>query len=307
MNGITPTAGQGLEPEVRFVRTPQLEVAYCEYGPATGPAVMLLHGWPDSPRTWRHLAPALSAQGHRVIVPWLRGFGPTRFIESGTPRSAQFAALAQDVMDLADALGLAQLDLVGHDWGARAAYSAACLWPERVRRLVALSVAWGTNQPDQSLSSERSHHCWYHWFMHLPRGERAVREDREAFTRYLWRAWSPGWAFDEGEFAATARDFGNPDWADITLHSYTHRWGAAASDPRCAALEARLRTSPLIHVPTLHLHGDRDGANGVATTQGKAGLFTQGHELQIIGECGHFPQREHPALIQALVGGFLSR
>lgn len=296
-----------LEPAIQFLTTVDLTIAYCEYGPADGPAVMLLHGWPDSPRTWQHLAPALASMGHRVIVPWLRGCGPTRFRDASCMRSAQFTALAQDALDLADGLGLAQWSLVGHDWGARAAYSAACLWPERVRRLVALSVAWGTNQPTQSLSYVQSHHYWYHWFMHLPRGQQAVREDREAFTRYLWRAWSPGWDFDEAEFAATALDFHNPDWAEITLHSYTHRWGSAPSDPRYEVLEARLRQDQLIRVPTLHLHGERDGANGVATAQGKAGLFTRGHELRVIGDCGHFPQREHPPLIQALVGDFLSR
>lgn len=288
-------------------RTATLDIAFEELGPSNGAPVVLLHGWPDSPRTWQHLAPSLASQGRRVIVPWLRGFGPTRFRHAHTPRSAQFAALAQDFIDLLDALGLAQVDLVGHDWGARAAYSAACLWPQRVKRLVAVSVAWGTNQPDQSLSYAQSHNYWYHWFMHLPRGQRAVREDREAFTRYLWQAWSPAWSFDEAEFAATAADFHNPDWADITLHSYTHRWGAAASDPQHATLEAQLRADPLIHVPTLHLHGEQDGANGVATTQGKTGLFTAGYELQIIPNCGHFPQREHPALMQAVVGAFLSR
>jgi pimeloyl-ACP methyl ester carboxylesterase len=292
---------------VRTLCTPLLEVAYWEAGPVDAPAVVLLHGWPDSPRTWMGLAQALALNGHRVIVPWLRGFGPTRFLQDQTPRSAQFTALAQDFIDLLDGLGLDQVDLVGHDWGARAAYSAACLWPHRVRRLVALSVAWGTNQPTQALSHLQSHNYWYHWFMHLPRGQEAVREDRDAFTRYLWQAWSPGWAFSDDEFTATAADFHNPDWADITLHSYTHRWGAAASDPHYEDLEVRLRENSLIHVPTLHIHGEQDGANGVATTQGKEALFTAGHALRVVPGCGHFPQREHPSLIQAMVEEFLAR
>lgn len=299
-------ADQPVAPPTRFIKTNQLNLAYREWGPASGSPVVMLHGWPDSPRTWDHLASALSAQGHRVIVPWLRGFGPTRFLHEHTPRSAQFTALAQDFIELLDGLGLEQVDLIGHDWGARAAYSAACLWPQRVRRLVAVSVAWGTNQPTQALSYQQAHNYWYHWFMHLPRGQQAVREDREAFTRYLWQAWSPGWAIDETEFAATAADFANPDWADITLHSYTHRWGAAPSDGQYADSERRLREEALIHVPTLHLHGEQDGANGVATTQGKEGLFTHGYELRLIPDCGHFPQREHPSLIQALVGRFLA-
>ena len=294
-------------PVRRTVRTPVLEVALQEWGPHEGAPVVLLHGWPDSPRTWHPLATDLAARGHRVIVPWLRGFGPTRFLDANTPRSAQFTALAQDLVDMLDAMGLEQVDLVGHDWGARAAYSAACLWPHRLRRLVALSVAWGTNQPTQALSYEQAHNYWYHWFMHLPRGQQAVREDREAFTRYLWRAWSPGWKFSDEEFNATAADFHNPDWADITLHSYTHRWGAAVSDPRHEPLEERLRRDGLIRVPTLHIHGQDDGANGVATTQGKAGLFTAGYELRLLEGCGHFPQREQPTVIQAMVGDFLAR
>ena len=292
---------------VKTARTPVLNLAYREWGPSDGPPVFLLHGWPDSPRTWATLAPLVAARGFRVIVPWLRGFGPTRFIDAATPRSAQFAALAQDLLDLADALGLERFDVVGHDWGARAAYSAACLWPERVRRCVGVSVAWGTNQPTQALSYQQSHNYWYHWFMHLPRGQQAVREDRRGLSRYLWQAWSPGWVIDEDEFAATAEDFDNPDWADITLHSYTHRWGTAQSDTRYADLESRLRENALIHVPTLHVHGADDGANGLATVRGKEGLFTAGHELKVIERCGHFPQREHPDQFHAPVLEFLAR
>ena len=303
--------------ETRRVLTPTLDLAYQVHEPwprppqAAAPAVdlppvILLHGWPDSPRTWRHLAPHLAAQGRRVVVPWLRGFGPTRFLQAETPRSGQFSALAQDLIDLADALGVERFDLVGHDWGARAAYSAALLWPRRVRRCVAISVAWGTNQPTQALSYEQSRNYWYHWFMHLPRGQQAVREDAAGLARYLWRTWSPGWDFDDDEFAATAADFANPDWAEITLHSYTHRWGAAPADPRHAALDEMLRTQTQIAVPTLHIHGAQDGANGLATVQDKARFFTGGYTLAVIQDCGHFPQREHPERVSAQVAEFLA-
>lgn len=293
--------------DIHRLQTPVLDIAFQTLGPVDGEPVILLHGWPDSPRTWQHLAPELAGHGRRVVVPWLRGCGPTRFLSAATPRSGQFSALAQDLLDLADGLGFSRFDVVGHDWGARAAYSAALLWPQRVRRCVALSVAWGTNQPSQTLSYEQSHHYWYHWFMHLPRGQRAVREDAAGLARYLWQAWSPGWSIDEAEFTDTARDFENPDWAEITLHSYTHRWGAAPADPRYAALDERLRQDPLIRVPTLHIHGAQDGANGLATTEGKADLFTAGYELQVISDAGHFPQRERPDLVQAMVPAFLQR
>ena len=293
--------------DVHRTRTPTLDIAFQTFGPAEGPAVVLLHGWPDGPRTWQHLAPHLAAQGRRVIVPWLRGFGPTRFLDPATPRSGQFSAIAQDLIDLADALKLGSFDVVGHDWGARAVYSAALLWPHRIRRCVAVSVAWGTNQPTQSLSFAQSHNYWYHWFMHLPRGQKAVREDGAALAHYLWQAWSPGWAFDEDEFAATAVDFLNPDWADITLHSYTHRWGSAPADARYAALDERLRSETQIAVPTLHIHGAQDGANGLSTVQDKARFFTAGYELEVIERCGHFPQREHPHHVCERVGEFLAR
>ena len=293
--------------DLQRVLTPTLDLAYRVYEPtkASGPPVVLLHGWPDSPRTWQHLAPHLASHGRRVIVPWLRGFGPTRFRRDDTPRSGQFSALAQDLIDLADALGLQTFDLVGHDWGARAAYSAALLWPQRIARCVAISVAWGTNQPSQALSYEQSRNYWYHWFMHLPRGQQAVREDGAALARFLWQTWSPAWAFDEAEFAATAADFENPDWAEVTLHSYTHRWGSAPADPRHAALDERLRTQTQIAVPTLHIHGAQDGANGLATAQGKAGHFTGGYDLAVLEGCGHFPQREDPVQVNRLVVEFL--
>ena len=294
------------QPErVHFVDTALLRVEVHEWGPSQGRPVVLLHGWPDSARTWSDLAPALAAQGRRVIVPSLRGYAGTRFLDSNTPRSGQLSALAQDTIDLADALGIARFDVVGHDWGARAAYISSALWPNRVERCVTMAVGWGTNQPDQPLSYVQAHNYWYHWLMHTPRGADAVRNDRVGITRYLWKVWAPSWTIDEDEFMATAQAFNNPDWADVVLHSYTHRWGSAPSDPRYDALEQRLKNPPVIRVPTMLLHGDEDGANGLPTSEGRESLFSGGYERIVLKRCGHFPQREFPAEVNAAVLRFL--
>ena len=291
----------------RIISTELLDIDLQEWGDASSPAVFLLHGWPDSPRTWRVLAPELARAGFRVLVPALRGYAGTRFRNPHTPRSGQLTALAQDVLDLADALGVQHFDVVGHDWGARAAYILACLWPHRVERCAALSVAWGTNQPQQKLSYQQAHNYWYHWFMHLPRGQQALSEDRRHFTRYLWQVWAPNWSVPDEEFEATAAAFDNPDWAEVVIHSYTHRWGAAPSDPRYEELEARLSNPPLISVPSLLIHGANDGANGVATTVGREVLFSGPYRRIVLPDCGHFPQREHPQEVNAAILEFLRR
>jgi pimeloyl-ACP methyl ester carboxylesterase len=277
--------------------TPLLDIAYEASGPEGGTPAILLHGWPDDVRTWDRIAPALAAAGWRVFVPYLRGYGPTRFRSDATMRSGQLSALGKDLLDFADALGLGRFTVVGHDWGARAAYIAAALAPERVRRCVALSVGWGSNDPKQPLSLRQARNYWYHWFMALERGAEQVRADGKAFARCLWETWSPpGW-FSDDALAATARSFENPDWAAVTLHSYRHRWGLADGDPAYAALEARLLPTPAIGVPTLVIHGGADGANDPSTSAGRERLFSGRYERRVLDGIGHFPQREAPAAV----------
>ncbi len=283
--------------QLRIVSTPVLEVAVEDSGPGDGLVAMLLHGWPDDPRTWDRLLPALHAAGFRTLVPYLRGFGPTRFRDAAGLRSGQLAALGRDVLELADALELKHFAVVGHDWGARAAYIAACLAPDRVERCVALSVGWGTNTPDQTLSLQQIQNYWYHWLMALPRGEMLVRQDRLAFTRYIWGIWNPGWDVPEAEFQTTAASFDNPDWADVVLHSYRSRWGLAPADPTCRDLEERLAADPTIEVPVLVMHGGSDPCNGLATSEGKERLFTGFYRRVVLPGVGHFPQRQADQMV----------
>ena len=278
----------------RQARTPVLDIAYEVSGPADGSPVLLLHGWPDDVRTWDRMLPALHTAGQRTFVPWLRGFGGTRFLDSRTMRSGQLTALGQDVLDFIDSIGLRSLAVVGHDWGARAAYIASCLAPERVTHCVALSVGWGTNNPDQVLSLRQTQNYWYHWYMALDRGEQLVRNDRRAFTRYIWTIWNPNWPISDTEFEETARAFENPDWADVVLHSYRVRWGLAPVDPAYEPLEARLRTDPSISVPTLVIHGGGDPCNDPSTSEGKEKFFVGLYRRVVLDGVGHFPQREHP-------------
>ncbi|WDZ94800.1 alpha/beta hydrolase [Herbaspirillum sp. WKF16] len=275
-----------------FIDTDKLRVGFEESGPADAPAVVLVHGWPDDVRTWDPLLKPLRASGYRVIRPFLRGYGPTRFLSDSTPRSGQLAALGADLMAFADALGLQRYSVIGHDWGARAAYIAASQTPQRIAHCIAISVGWGTNTPDQQLSLQQSRNYWYHWFFATPRGEAELKRDRRAFARFMWNSWSPSWNFADSEFGNTAASFDNPDWADICLHSYRHRWGFAEGDADYAELDARLAQTPRIMVPTLMLHGAEDGANHPATSEGKDKLFGGGYKRVVIEGAGHFPQRE---------------
>jgi pimeloyl-ACP methyl ester carboxylesterase len=277
--------------------TAQLHVGYEAAGPEHGAPLILVHGWPDDARTWDRLLPALHGAGFRTFVPWLRGCGPTRFRDAGAMRSGQLSALGRDLLEFADALGLGRFTVIGHDWGARAAYIAACLAPERVARLVAVSVGWGTNAADQPMSLRQVQNYWYHWYMALPRGEALLRHDRRGFTRHIWDIWNPGWPVAEAEFTATAAAFDNPDWAEVVLHSYRSRWGLAPADPTCAALEARLAADPLIRVPALVLHGAADPANAPETSEGKEHLFAAAYSRVVLPGIGHFPQRQAPEAV----------
>ncbi|UTY59055.1 alpha/beta hydrolase [Massilia sp. erpn] len=282
---------------MQFLTTERLHIAYREYGPPQGAPVFLLHGWPDDVHTWNALAPALADQGYRVLVPSLRGSGDTRFRDSATPRSGQLSALAQDVFDMALALEISRFRVVGHDWGARAAYNAALLAPEKVERCVGISVGWGSNDPHQTLSLAQARNYWYHWYMATERGAVAVRKERRELAHLLWQTWSPGWQFNEADFRTTAHAFDNPDWASVTVHSYRHRWGWAESDPYYSALETELRRNSVITVPTLTLHGALDGANGPATSEHREHLFAAPYRRVLLDGVGHFPQREQPALV----------
>ena len=296
-----------MTPDLKFAETPLLRVGYEDWNAAAPRAVMLLHGWPDSQRTWRAVAPRLAAAGYRVVVPALRGFAPTSFRAADTPRAGQLAALGRDLIELIAALRLDRPSLVGHDWGARAVANACGLAPDIARHLAMVSVGYGTNDPRQPLSLIQARNYWYHWYMATERGARSVREDRLNFTRLLWDTWSPpGW-FDDAEFQATAEAFAGDDWAEVTIHSYRHRWGHAAGDPRYAADDAALVPAPVLSVPTLVVHGGADTCNPPESSAGKERWFSGPYRREVIAGVGHFPSREAPDEVARLLLDFMAR
>lgn len=243
-----------------MVRAGVLEVAVERHGTTGGWPVLLLHGFPYDPRCYDRVAPVLAAAGAEVIVPYLRGYGQTRFLEPATPRSGQQAALAADLRALIDALAVAPPIVAGFDWGGRAACLVAALWPERVRALVTVSgynvqnIA-GAAHPAPPDVERR---LWYQYYLHGERGRAGLDTYRRDFTRALWREWSPDWCFTDDEFAATAPSFDNPDFVDIVVHSYRHRYGLAAGDPAYHDLERAIGTQPPIAVPTVIIDPQRD-------------------------------------------------
>jgi pimeloyl-ACP methyl ester carboxylesterase len=296
-------------PIARSVRTPVLEIGYLESGPPDGAPVILLHGWPSDVHDWDAVAEGLAAAGCRVLVPWLRGFGPTRFLDPETPRSGQQAAVGADLRDFLDALGLPDALLTGYDWGGRAACVVAALWPERVRGLVtingyAIQDIRGSIAPADALQEQR---YWYQWYFHTSRGREGLMRDRRGIARLLWKLWSPNWAFTDAEFEATAQSFDNPDFVDITLQSYRHRYGNASGDPAYDELERLLAAQPSIPVPTVVLHGECDGVGPPVQSANAARHFSGPFERRVIPVAGHFLSRENPEEVVTAVRSLVKR
>jgi pimeloyl-ACP methyl ester carboxylesterase len=246
---------------VRHAKTSVLDIVYEDSGPQGGEPVFLMHGWPYGPSVYDAVVPRLVAAGCRAIVPYLRGFGPTRFLSQDTPRSGQQAALGDDLRQLMDALGIRNAVLVGYDWGGRAACIIAALWPERVRALV---TGNGYNIQDIPSSGtpaapEQELRHWYQYYFHLERGRAGLAANRREMIRLLWRLWSPHWEFSEETFAQTAIAWDNPDFVDVTIQSYRHRYGNAPGDPALEPIEQTLVAQPSIPVPTIVLYGEANG------------------------------------------------
>ncbi len=275
-----------------FTSTSKLDIAYSRLNPAGRRTAVLMHGWPDSPETWRNVANLLANAGYQVLTPALRGFGATRFRHKETMRSGQLAALGRDLLEFLEALRINSPVLVGHDWGARAVANACGLRPGIASHLVMLSVGYGTNDPQQAISYLQARNYWYHWFMATARGADALENDRRPFTRLMWDTWSPeGWYADKS-FDEAAAAFDNPDWAAVVLHSYRHRWGFAAGDPGYAEDERLLNPAPVLAVPTLVLHGNADTCNHPDSSAGKERFFSGPYRRVLLDGVGHFPQRE---------------
>ena len=294
-------------PHHATVTTSTLEIGYLEWNAQGERTAILIHGWPDSPEGWSDVAERLAQAGYRVLCPALRGFGPTRFRYAETPRSGQLASLGRDLLAFMAALGLQRPILVGHDWGARAVANACGVDPAAGSHLVMLSVGYGTNDPQQSISLTQARNYWYHWYMATPRGALTVEQDRHAFTRMMWDSWSPAGWYQEKDFATAAAAFDNPDWASVVLHSYRHRWGFAPGDPAYGEDEARLNPAPRLAVPTLVLHGDADACNHPDSSAGKDDFFTGPYHRLLLEGVGHFPHREAPEQVAAAILAFVQR
>ncbi len=279
-----------------------LDIAYEENGPADGWPVLLMHGFPYDIHAYAEVAPALAAHGARVIVPYLRGYGPTRFLRADTPRSGQQAAMGQDILALLDALAIDSALLVGYDWGGRGACIVAALWPQRVRGLVSIggyliqdiARAMEPDEPEYELA------YWYQYYFHNERGRAGLERNRRALCALLWRLWSPTWDFDEATFARSAAAFDNPDFVEVVIHSYRHRFGLVAGDPALEGIERRLAAQPPITVPAISVDGADDGVT-LRSTAAHARHFSGWHRHAVVAGAGHNLPQEKPAELVELI------
>lgn len=271
-----------------------LETAYLEYGPSDGWPCIMVHGFPYDVQAYAECAPILAEAGARVIVPYMRGYGPTRFLSPDTPRSGEQAAFGADLLALMDALAIEKAVVGGYDWGGRAACIVSALWPERVTALVS-GNSYNIQNIARSLEpapAAQEAALWYQYYFHSERGRRGLTKDRRDVTRTLWRMWSPTWDFDEATFERTATSFDNPDFVDVVIHSYRHRYGLVPGDPAVAPIETRLAAQPPIAVPAITVDGDADGVN--RGTDHHAKRFTGLHEHRVFEDAGHNLPQERP-------------
>ncbi|MCA1829213.1 MAG: alpha/beta fold hydrolase [Myxococcales bacterium] len=283
----------------KIVKTRTLFAAYEEHGPKDGTPVVLLHGFPYDVRAYDEVVRPLAAAGFRAIVPFLRGYGPTRLLSDNALRAGQQAAIGDDLVALLDALEIRRAMLVGYDWGGRAACIVAALWPERVSSLVAIG---GYSIQDIAHAGspappEDERRIWYQYYFHTERGRVGLEANRRQLCRLLWADWSPSWRFDDATFARTAASFDNPDFVEIVIHSYRHRFGQAPGDPLLEPMERRLSRLPKISAPTLVLHGAADGVSPPRDSEDEARFFAGPYRREVVPGAGHNLPQEAPALL----------
>jgi len=297
MSHAQQPAQQAAAPPFKLVHSKTLEIAYEDSGPAAGTPVILAHGFPYDPRAFDEVVPRLIAAGCRTIVPYLRGFGPTRFLSADTPRSGQQAAMGRDLIDLMDALNIPSATLAGFDWGGRGVCVVAALWPERVRGVV---LANGYSIQDIAAAArprppQQEHRVWYQFYFHTERGRAGLAANRHEFCQLLWRLWSPNWKFDDATYERTAASFDNPDFVDVVIHSYRHRFGYAHGAPDLEAIEQRLAALPPIAAPAIVLSGTGDGVASPNPPASQARFFTGPVQHRTIPLIGHDVPQEAPA------------
>jgi pimeloyl-ACP methyl ester carboxylesterase len=281
-----------------------LNVGYAEAGPADGPAVVLLHGWPYDIHSYVEVAPLLAAAGYRVVVPHVRGYGTTRFLSSGILRNGQQSVLAVDTVALMDVLGIEQAILGGFDWGARTANVVAALWPERCKAMVSVSgyLIGSPEANKRPLPPAAELQWWYQYYFATERGRAGYDRYRRDFARLIWQIASPKWNFDDATFDRSAASFDNPDHVSIVIHNYRWRLGLAEGDPGFDDLERRLAEAPVITVPTVTLEGDANGAPHPDPAS-YAEKFTGKYIHRLIpGGVGHnLPQEAPQAFAEAVI------
>jgi len=280
--------------EIKSFKTRKLDIGYYDIGSITDPVIFLAHGWPDDATAWDLIAPELVRNGYRLIIPYLRGFGPTVFSGVKWPRDGSSVALVQDIIDLADGLSINSFFVAGHDWGGRAAYQLAALFPGRVDAIAALATAYQPRGEFKVPGFKQAKNIWYQWLMMVDAGAQAVTEDPIGFARIQWDTWSPpGW-YDEPTFEKVKSSFENPDWVAVTLNGYRRRFEWALSDPDYVELSRQIAVTPEINVPTLMIQGGADTCDLPTDSEGQENYFGKGYKRIVLDGIGHFPMREAP-------------
>ena len=291
---------------IHYTSTDLLKVAYYQQGAENKPVVLLLHGWPDDATTWDAVMPQLMNAGYRVIVPYLRGFGETKFKKEKTARTGDSGIHAFDMIGLMDSLEVKKFTVIGHDWGAGIAEALAVGWPKRIERMALLSSPpqlGGMPTP----SFELAQRYWYHWFQATKRGEEAVRANPIGFARIMWENWSPkGW-YSEETFTQVSQSWMNPDFTDVTLHSYRARWEEAKPDPKSRKLAEKVKATKTLSLPTLYVQGGADGVNPPYVSENVYTKFTGPFERVVLPGVGHFPSREAPGELSNHLVRFLQQ
>lgn len=283
--------------KLKYINTEDLCIAYEESGNADGTAIILMHGFPYDIRAYDEVTRCLLTDDCRIIVPYLRGYGPTRFLSADTMRSGQQAALANDLIALMDALSIQKAIVGGYDWGGRACCIVSALYPERIVGLVSMAGYNIQNIPKFSEpdAPEIEMLNWYQFYFHSERGRLGLSKYRRELCRLLWSNWSPTWKFNDETFEASAISFDNPDFVDVVVHSYRHRYGLAKGDPKFEAIEQSLQQQPTIKVPAIILDAEVDGVEPLSRTGKDANYFEGGYERSVIEGVGHNLPQESPA------------
>lgn len=281
--------------ETRNIDAGVLNVAYREYGPSDGWPVILCHGFPYDVETYAESAPMLAEAGARVIVPWLRGYGGTRFMSEDTPRSGEQAVLGKDLLDLMDALDIERAVLGGYDWGGRACCIVSALWPDRAAALVT-GNSYNIHNVARSMEPTEPRFeaaFWYQYYFQIQRGRNGLTKNRHDIIPFIWKQWSPTWQFDDATYRASAPSFDNPDFVDIVIHSYRVRYGLDVNDPATQWIEGALAKQPTIQVPSICIDGDASGLYGDSRSHAKK--FTGSYDYRSFAGAGHNLPQEKPA------------